>query len=60
MENALESSEEGRRGAGIWGLLQKSGESSCAGPAEVVAGMERGGPVLEMPKKTGLDQTPFH
>ena len=60
VEDPLESSEKGCRGASVWGLWQKSGESWCSGPEEVGVGMERGGPILEMPKKIGLHQTPFH
>lgn len=60
MECLLEGSEKGYREAGIWGLLQKSGESGCSGPKEVAAGMERGRLILEMLKKTGLYQTPFN
>lgn len=60
MANLLDSSEKGCRGASVWGLLQKSGETWSSGPEEMVVGMEKGGPILEMPKKTGLYQTPFH
>lgn len=54
VERLLQSSERGHRGAGIWELLQKSGESWYSGAKEVVAGMERGRLILEMLKKTGL------
>lgn len=39
MENLLESSEKGCRVASIRWLLQKSSESWCSGPVEVVVEM---------------------
>lgn len=36
--NLLESSEKGCRGASVWGLLQKPGETWSSGPEGVVVG----------------------